>query len=48
MERVFYPSGSLRREINWKNGLRHGTERIYGAEGEQLARIRWTRGKEAR
>lgn len=48
MERVFYPSGSLRREINWKNGLRHGTERIYGAEGEQLARMRWTRGKEAR
>lgn len=48
MERVFYPSGSLRREINWKNGLRHGTERIYGPEGEQLARIRWTRGKEAR
>jgi hypothetical protein len=46
MERVFYPSGSLRREINWKNGQRNGTERIYGPEGEQLARLRWKRGKE--
>lgn len=46
MERIYYPSGSLRREINWKNGLRNGTERIYGPEGEQLARLRWKRGKE--